>query len=256
LKQFVVKALKLPLRVAQIVPVFGLMFVSGLTAVLATRLFRNKKKTKSDKFLEALFLVSITSIMAMAYVFWLMKASHMPRVSAVFFVVAALIEFLRDLARGLKLYFDYKNRPGLDEGDPKKTLQAKFIRKMEYQKALNNAIINTSASLVLVGLSAMLSFLPGSIPLIVGFVLGMVLTHLVKKLLNDWNKRINARELSEGLGAIEVHMPYAPTPSKTQTPQSYPQSPQSKRGLAFFSPAPATPDKPNRFEPTHPLNLN
>ena len=198
----VIALAKLILASAIALPAMGLIYTVGEAAYLAYQNHFDQKRSLFNRLRDNSFLFLNTALNISAYAVWLAGGAIMTPVAAILFVVASVVEVIKEIFITAQDYIQYKtNSSSLVQDLNSQQEQARL--EMAYYQHRNAAIIKTLGAVLLLGVVVAMNFVPGGIFVTLAAVAAMIVIHQVKKLILNYNENKMRDRLQSGLFRLE-----------------------------------------------------
>lgn len=193
-------------------PILGLIYTAGLTFYRFYNNHFDKKSSLFNRIRDNSFLIASTALNISAYATWIALGVSMSPIVASLFVAASSMDAIKEFFAATQSYIAYKKSYFIPQNDLHGA-QEHARREKGYRQHRNAAIINIIAAILLVGVMAVWSFMPGALLITALCIAAIVVIHIAKSRALAYNNSLMRDSLQKELRELEQH--YEPSMQKT-----------------------------------------
>ncbi|CEK11468.1 hypothetical protein [Legionella hackeliae] len=176
-------------------PILGLTYTLADTFYQFYKTQTNVKSRLLNRLQDNFFLLCSTLINIAAYSVWIVVAAPMTVLVASLFVLASVVNVLKEAASLVQEYRRFRNLPPIHDSNPLLIHQAYIRQIYGFNKHRNILFINLATSVLLVGVMAGWCFIPGGLVVTLGALAGIGMIYG----LQYWALKVNEASIRNNL---------------------------------------------------------
>lgn len=186
------------------IPLVSIVFTLGVASYsLYQRMIKKTHQPVYKQFIDNFFLLAQTALKIIAYGVLLAAATTMTPVAAILLVVASAVDVFKSLVDLGHVLVKEKKQGPIHVSDTLIIKQQKTRDANFYAKTRNALIIEVGNTVLMAGIVAVWSFVPGGFLVSVLAVSAIALVFLMAKLASSYNDKRMDRKLTEAFEQVE-----------------------------------------------------
>lgn len=184
------------------IPVSGIVQAALTTAYSLYQTCSDGKQSILNRVRDTVFTLAKAAASFVGYALWISATVSMTWIIAGMFVASSILDLAREVFCLVQGEIQYWKNPPVVSDDPVVVNRGKVRHKVTYEQHRNAAIISLVSAILVIGLTAVLTFVPGTVAAICSFVaLGLV--YVATYLLQRKNEQYMRNRMQKTLAEIE-----------------------------------------------------
>ncbi|STX28210.1 Uncharacterised protein [Legionella beliardensis] len=201
------KGLRIALQ-SFILSVFSLPVLSLISKTISTAYYlytnhSDKKKTSASRWQDNAFILAGFAVNVIGYLIWIILAGSVTPLMAALFLFASFLNVAKEIISLGQYAIKYKNREPIPTTDNLNIYRTYVRNEYNYFRQRNAVFIELVAAVLLVGVMAIGSFVPGGAVVTICTLLAIAAIALVKKFLLARNEKIIRERLQSQLEHVK-----------------------------------------------------